>query len=107
MPEEQSFPSSWQTVEFDAGLEDRVTGESSQEEGFFSRIVAPKAPRGFVMWQHKKSRCLHLAREGYKKIFQRGRSIGSFHALLKEGQDPGTCKCRVCFKSAEREISGM
>ena len=56
----------------------------------------PVAPEGFTMWQHTKSKILHL--EGYKTpgIFECGRKPGAFHTCsnVNPKWDSGICwKC--------------
>ena len=64
-------------------------------------FCAPEAPNGFVMWQHSKSRVLHLMEEGYTRVFVCGRMAGEFHANkdLKPRYD--TPICNLCFTRAK------
>jgi len=58
----------------------------------------PVAPHGYVMWQHTKLKTLHLMDEGNSRVFECGRTVGSFHS--KEGIAPryDTPVCHRCFK---------
>ena len=58
----------------------------------------PRAPVGFTMWQHSKSRFLHLSDDRFPNTFECGRKPGTFHS--KEGLNPrwDTGICWRCFK---------
>ena len=50
------------------------------------KFQPPSAPEGFHMWQHKKSRILHLMEDQNNLVFTCGRNVGPFHT--KEGLHP-------------------
>ena len=64
-------------------------------------FCAPEAPNGFVMWQHSKSRVLHLMEEGYTRVFVCGRMAGEFHANKDLKPRYGTPICNLCFTRAK------
>ena len=70
--------------------------------GSSARFVPPTAPEGFHMWQHKKSRILHLMDDHSRIVFACGRSSGPFHT--KEGLNPryDTPICWSCFNKARQ-----
>ena len=65
-------------------------------------FCAPETPNGFVMWQHSKSRVLHLMEEGYTRVFVCNRMAGEFHTNenLKPRYD--TPICNLCFTRARQ-----
>ena len=66
------------------------------------KFQPPSAPEGFHMWQHKKSRILHLMEDQNNLVFTCGRSVGPFHT--KEGLHPryDTPICWSCFNKARQ-----
>ena len=72
--------------------------EPSAEVG---RFQPPCPPDGFVMWQHGKSRILHLMDKENSRVFVCGRSAGPLHK--KEGLQPryDTPICWACFNKAQ------
>ena len=76
--------------------------DSDQEDTrMLSRMFQPPvAPEGFVMWQHSKLKTLHLMDSNNSRVFECGRTAGSFHS--NEGIAPryDTPICRRCFKAA-------
>jgi hypothetical protein len=58
----------------------------------------PVAPEGFTMWQHRKSKILHLV--GYKTpgIFECGRKPGAFHTCSNINPKWDSGICWKCFK---------
>ena len=70
--------------------------------GSSARFMPPTAPEGFHMWQHKKSRILHLMDDHSRIVFACGRSSGPFHT--KEGLNPryDTPICWSCFNKARQ-----
>lgn len=76
--------------------------ESDDPEGFQNAgkkvFNVPAAPVGFHMWQHSKSKILHLMEDGHNLIFECGRKAGKFHS--KENVVPrwDSGICWKCFK---------
>ncbi len=72
--------------------------EPSSEVG---RFQPPCPPEGFVMWQHDKSRILHLMDQQNSRVFVCGGSAGPLHK--KEGLHPryDTPICWSCFNKAQ------
>ena len=72
--------------------------EPSLEVG---RFQPPCPPDGFVMWQHGKSRILHLMDKENVRVFVCGRSAGPLHK--NEGLQPryDTPICWSCFNKAQ------
>ena len=64
------------------------------------KFFPPEAPDGFHMWQHKRSRILHLMDNNHHQTFVCGRSAGPLH--LKEGLHPryDTPICWRCFEKS-------
>ena len=86
--------------------EDPDTGSSSDEEAAVGarcarQVVLPKAPDGYKLVQHAKSRMLHLMSHDRQKIFECGRAIGDNHEVAKDSQLRwDTPCCGRCWKSA-------
>lgn len=78
------------------------SGESDGHEGFAEagkRVFQPPvAPEGFHMWQHSKSKILHLMNDRHSIILNCGRKVGQFHT--REGIVPrwDSGICWRCFK---------
>ena len=64
-----------------------------------SKFEPPVAPEGFTMWQHTKSKILHLCDHRTPNIFECGRKAGPFHTSegLQPRWDSGICW--RCFKN--------
>ena len=62
------------------------------------KFEPPVAPAGFIMWQHTKSKILHLSDFRTPKVFECGRRPGAFHTSegLQPRWDSGICW--KCFK---------
>ena len=58
----------------------------------------PKAPPRFVLWQHTKSKILHLTNHRFPNVFAYGRKLGAFHT--NQGVQPrwDTGICWRCFE---------
>ena len=58
----------------------------------------PKAPPGYELWQHTKSKILHLVDHRFPSSFECGRKPGAFHT--NRGVNPrwDTGICWRCFK---------
>ena len=71
---------------------------SAFEDSGRKTFAPPTAPAGFTMWQHTKSKILHLS---YKtpNVFECGRKPGAFHTSqdLRPRWDSGICW--KCFKN--------
>ena len=83
-----------------SGSEMEETSFQPQEEP--SRFSPPSAPEGFNMWQHRKSRIIHLMDLGHKVTFVCGRGAGAFHT--KDNLNPryDTPICWSCFNKARQ-----
>lgn len=59
----------------------------------------PTAPAGYHMWQHSKSKILHLMEDGRNLVFECGRKAGKFHS--KDNVNPrwDSGICWKCFKN--------
>ena len=61
--------------EFETSSDSSSASDSEEDADYEPRgydpvvFCAPEAPSGFVMWQHSKSRVLHLMEEGYTRVF--------------------------------------
>ena len=83
------------------------TGGSEMEETNYEpssevgRFQPPCPPEGHVMWQHRKSRILHLMAIENSRVFVCGRSAGPLHN--KDGLQPryDTPICWSCFNKAQ------
>ena len=62
------------------------------------KFEPPVAPEGFTMWQHTKSKILHLSDYRTPNVFECGRRPGAFHTSegLQPRWDSGICW--KCFK---------
>ena len=56
----------------------------------------PEPPAGYIFWQHKKMKTLHLSLPEYRRVFMCNRLIGPLHT--KEGMSIryDTPVCRNC-----------
>ena len=61
-------------------------------------FAIPKAPEGYRLWQHKKSKILHLMKNDYKQFFECGRKIGQFHTENNVITKWDSGICWNCFK---------
>ena len=93
--------------ETDAETSDSSSDSSCSSAGEDTRVLnrmfkPPVAPEGYVMWQHAKLKTLHLMDEGNSRVFECGRTVGSFHS--KEGIAPryDTPIRHRCFKLVSR-----
>ena len=84
-------------LEGTSSSESSSTSGSEMEETSFEpqslpgRFNPPSAPEGFEMWQHRKSRIMHLMDQGHKVTFVCGRVAGAFHTK------DVTCTCSCVF----------
>ena len=58
----------------------------------------PEAPPGCRLWQHSKSKILHLMEDHHQKIFVCSRAAGKFHINENMSVRYDTPICRICFK---------
>ena len=67
-----------------------------------ARFAPPVAPPGYVMYQHRKFRTLHLMPAHREKVFMCGRTKGPLHS--SDGLNPryDTPICYRCFTSAKQ-----
>lgn len=83
--------------------------ESSEEDdyephGDGSRIFkAPEAPSGFTLWQHSKSKILHLMAKGNTRVFSCGRLAGDYHVGSGFTTRYDTPICGMCFTKAKQD----
>ena len=69
MDSEQVHAASQDVNEIDESSDSSSTSDSAEEDDYEPRgydtkmFSAPEAPEGFVLWQHSKSRVLHLMAE--------------------------------------------
>ena len=77
---------------------DDATGEGSFENRGNRVFEPPKAPPGYELWQHTKSKILHLTDHRFPNVFECGRTPGAFHT--NQGVHPrwDTGICWRCFK---------
>ena len=78
------------------------SSESSSEEFQTDNtrvFLPPVPPAGYVFWQHKKLKTLHLALPEYKRVFMCNRYMGAQH--IKEGMSIryDTPVCRQCISA--------
>ena len=67
------------------------TDSSSDEDGVAAakcgrEVTVPKAPHGFKLYQHTKSRMLHLMEQDHQRVFQCGRMAGAKHELSQSSR---------------------
>ncbi len=76
--------------------------EADEEVKQPSMFAPPVAPQGYVMYQHRKLRTLHLMPSHREKIFMCGRPKGLLHT--SEGLNPryDTPICFRCFTNAKQ-----
>ena len=98
-------------VDSDHDLNDACTETSSSEMSSNEQTVPafetkgtrtfepPAAPEGYQMWQHSKSKILHLVHYKTPGVFECGRRPGAFHT--DQGVNPrwDTGICWKCFKN--------
>ena len=75
----------------ECGISESTSGSEMEETNYepsseVGRFQPPCPPEGFVMWQHGKSRILHLMDKENSCVFVCGRSAGPLHK--KEGLQP-------------------
>ena len=77
------------------GGEDETVFESRGKRVF----EPPRAPQGFTLWQHTKSKILHLIDDKFPSSFVCGRKPGTFYTC--QGLNPrwDTGICWRCFRN--------
>ena len=99
-----------QEVQFDSDdFADSSSSSSSQsgddQECFRQpsdvRFRRVEAPPGFILWQHRKIRTLHLMDVGNVKVFECGRSVGPNHTKMGVTNTYDTPICKLCFTHAQ------
>ena len=77
------------------GCEDETVFESRGKRVF----EPPRAPQGFTLWQHTKSKILHLIDDKFPSAFVCGRKPGTFYTC--QGLNPrwDTGICWRCFRN--------
>ena len=78
---------------------DGSSAESPFEHTGTRMFEPPRAPEGFTLWQHSKSKILHLVDHRFPNVFACGRRPGAFHT--SQGLNPrwDTGICWKCFKN--------
>ena len=84
------------------------TESGSDEEGAANShaarlVLAPKAPDGTTLKQHRKSRMLHLLQDGNKAILMCGRRISEVYEPPKSLRWDTPC-CGRCWKAAKTPL---
>ena len=97
-------------VDSDHDLNDACTETSSSEMSCDEQSVPafeskgtrtfepPAAPEGYEMWQHSKSKILHLVHFKTPNVFECGRRPGAFHTDRNVNPRWDTGICWKCFK---------
>ena len=97
-------------VDSDHDLNDACTETSSSEMSCDAQSVPafeskgtrtfepPAAPEGYEMWQHTKSKILHLVHFKTPNVFECGRRPGAFHTNRNVNPRWDTGICWKCFK---------
>ena len=97
-------------LERDVIEEEPDTGSSSDESAVENahcsrHVVVPRAPDGFKLFQHSKSRTLHLMDADHHKVFQCGRMAGDKHEVPQASQLRwDTPCCGRCWKAAGQTL---
>jgi hypothetical protein len=80
-----------------------VSDSEVTEPGFESKgrrtFEPPSAPEGFKLWQHTKSKILHLTCYKTPNVFECGRRPGAFHTCAKVIPKWDTGICWRCFRN--------
>ena len=80
-----------------------VSDSDDTEPGFESKgrrtFEPPSAPEGFKLWQHTKSKILHLTCYKTPNVFECGRRPGAFHTCAKVIPKWDTGICWRCFRN--------
>ena len=110
---EQVHAASQDVNEIDESSDSSSTSDSAEEDDYEPRgydtkmFCAPEAPEGFVLWQHSKSRVLHLMAENYSRVFICGRVAGDFHVTSGLTPRYDTRICGLCFTRAKLDRTVM
>ena len=90
--------------------EDLDTGSSSDEEGADAarcsrQVIVPKAPEGSRLFQHVKTRMLHVMSMDHNRVFQCGRIAGDKHEVSRGDRIRwDTPCCGRCWKQAGHKL---
>ena len=76
------------------------SSETSCDGGQKDTWNVPKAPAGYRLWQHRKSRVLHIAKEEYRRI-RLGRSL-QLHLAARSASRRTEC---LGFRMSEKRVS--
>ena len=92
------------SVETDSGSSsDSVCNSDVEDTSNLTRMFNPPvAPEGYVMWQHSKLKTLHLMERNNNRVFECGRSVGSFHTKEQIAPRYDTPICHRCFQRASQ-----
>ena len=74
------------------------SSETSCDGGQKDTRDVPKAPAGYHLWQRRRSRVLHIAKEECRRILACGRQIGLRHSCEIGKISAATPRCTLCFK---------
>ena len=82
---------------------DSVCDSDVEDTSNLARMFNPPvAPEGYVMWQHSKLKTLHLMERNNNRVFECGRSVGSFHTKENIAPRYDTPICHRCFQRASQ-----
>ena len=99
-----------ETVPDDDSEDSADTSSSSDESAVATArcsrpVTVPKAPEGFKMYQHSKSRMLHLMQLDHNRVFQCGRMAGDKHEVSQAGKLRwDTPCCGRCWRTAGQPL---
>ena len=99
-------PSEDEQPESDVLETDSSSDEEAAAEAHCGRkVVLPKAPEGFRLFQHTKSRMLHLMSNDHQKVFQCGRTAGEKHEVPQTSQLRwDTPCCGRCWRASGQAL---
>ena len=94
-----------EVIESSSSDESSSSGSSCDSGGHDFRrmpkfLKPPSAPEGSVMWQHGKSKILHLMETGNRRVFVCSRVAGKFHIFENLSVRYDTPICSLCFKQS-------
>lgn len=92
----------------DEGFASSSSGDTSFEEfqeemRVVKELKPPVPPEGYVFWQHKKLKTLHLSLPHYSRILMCSREIGPQHVKGGVSIRYDTPVCRVCMSSVRAQ----
>ena len=94
-------PSSDECPDTGSGSDEEATNEAHCAR----RVTLPSAPDGYKMYQHVKSRMLHLMHTDHQRVFSCGRMAGDKHEVTNMATLRwDTPCCHRCWKSAGQPV---